>query len=43
MYKEHLEEYKQMLKDYIYNTQMERKACGCSEQEEKTLLQELEG
>ena len=42
MYQAHVNEYKQMLKDYIhYNTQMERKACGCSDEEEKYFLVEV--
>lgn len=43
MYQAHVAEYKQMHKDFIhYNKQMERKACGCSEEEEKYFLTEVE-
>ena len=43
MYEAHVNEYKQMHKDFIhYNTQMERKACGCSEEEEKHFQLEVE-
>lgn len=42
MYQVHVAEYKQMHKDFIhYNAQMERKACGCSEQEEAYFLTEV--
>lgn len=43
MYQTHVAEYKQMHKDFIhYNTQMERKACGCSQSEEKYFLSEVQ-
>jgi hypothetical protein len=41
MYQKHKEEYKRMYLDYIYNTHKESKACGCSEQEEKILQEEV--
>jgi len=43
MYQTHVLEFKQMHKDYIhYNTQMERKACGCTEDQEKNYFIEVE-
>lgn len=42
IFKKHREEYKQMYVDYIYNTRLEIKACGCTQQEEKLLKAEVE-
>lgn len=43
MYQTHRIEYKQMLKDYIhYNTQMEKKACGCTEEQEQSYKDEVD-
>ena len=43
MYQTHVIEFKQMHKDFIhYNTQMERKACGCTEEQERHYKEEVE-
>jgi predicted RNase H-like nuclease (RuvC/YqgF family) len=43
MYQTHKLEFIQMHKDFVfYNTQMERKACGCTEEQEKNYKYEVE-
>lgn len=44
MYQAHVDEYKQMHRDFIseYSTQKERKACGCTLEEEKQLKNDVE-
>ena len=43
MYQTHRLEYKQMHRDFIhYNAQMEKKACGCTEEQERNYKEEVD-